>query len=176
MVKAWGIPIVLVLVLRLFVVEAFHIWPSGSMERTLLIGDFLFANKALYGAEIPFTTRRLPGIRAPVRGEIVVFRSPEVAGLSVVKRIAGVPGDTLAMVDNRLQRNGAWVHEPYVQRRAGRNDPADPRMRTWQVRYLADGRARWYRPTLRNWGPIVVPADSFFVMGDNRDDSYDSRY
>lgn len=173
--KNWGLPILVFLLLRTFVVEAFHIWPSGSMERTLLIGDFLFVNKALYGAEIPFTDRHLPAIREPQRGEIVVFRSPEEPDLTVVKRIVGMPGDTLAMADNVLYRNGRPAAEPYVKRLDG-PDPADPRMRAWQSQHLVGRTARHYRPTLRNWGPLVVPPDSFFVMGDNRDDSYDSRY
>ena len=176
MLKNWGIPILAFLLLRTFVIEAFHIWPSGSMERTLLIGDFLFVNKALYGAEVPFTDAHLPGLREPQRGEIVVFRSPEEPDLTVVKRIVGGPGDTLAMRQNVLLLNGTEVPERYARRRIGGPDPSDPRMRIWQSRYYVGSNPRSYRPTLHNWGPIVVPRDSFFVMGDNRDDSYDSRY
>ena len=174
--RNWGIPILAFLLLRTFVIEAFHIWPSGSMERTLLIGDFLFVNKALYGAEVPFTHAHLPAIREPERGEIVVFRSPEEPDLTVVKRILGAPGDTLEMRDNVLLRNGDQVDEPYVRRRPGTPDTGDPRMSVWQGRHYVGPSPRGYRPTLHNWGPIVVPPDSFFVMGDNRDDSYDSRY
>jgi len=174
--RNWGIPILVFLILRTFVVEAFHIWPSGSMERTLLIGDFLFVNKALYGAEVPFTHAHLPGIREPERGEIVVFRSPEEPDLTVVKRIVGAPGDTLEMRDNALLLNGSVIAEPYVRHRPGGPDAVDPRMRVWQSRYYIGPNPRSYRPSLHDWGPIVVPADSFFVMGDNRDDSYDSRY
>src|SRR6188472_64084 len=82
--------------LRTFLVEAFRI-PSGSMENTLLIGDFLFVNKTLYGAEIPLTNKHLPPVREPRRLDIVVFRSPEDAATNVVKRVVGMPGDTLAM-------------------------------------------------------------------------------
>jgi len=175
-VKSLAIAIVIFLVLRTFLIEAFRI-PSGSMENTLLIGDFLFVNKALYGAEIPFTGVRLPAFRDPRRNDLVIFQSVEEAHLTVVKRLIGMPGDTLAMDDNRLQVNGKAADEPWVIRTDPLSDHEDPKMRGWQVRYLTRDRdPRFYRPTLKNWGPIVVPPDSFFVMGDNRDNSYDSRY
>ena len=79
-----------------FLVEAFQI-PSGSMERTLLVGDFLFVNKALYGAEVPLVHARLPAVREPRRNDILVFDSVEEEGLKVVKRLIGMPGDTLHM-------------------------------------------------------------------------------
>jgi signal peptidase I len=170
------VPLGLFLVLRTFVIEGFHIWPSGSMERTLLIGDFLFVNKALYGAEIPVVHRRLPALRTPQRRDLVIFTSVEDPGLTVVKRVVGIGGDTLAMRANVLYINGVAIEEPYVERRSPELDPADPHMRAWQVRYYVGSDPAGYRPSLKNWGPIVVPPDSFFVMGDNRDDSYDGRY
>jgi signal peptidase I len=170
------VPVAIFLVLRTFVVEAFHIWPSGSMERTLLIGDFLFVNKALYGAEIPVLHRRMPALRAPERLDLVIFESVEEPGLTVVKRIVGIPGDTLAMRDNVLYRNGAAPEERYVQHVPLASEQRDPRMRDVQLPYYVGPDPAAYRPTSWNWGPIVVPPDSFFVMGDNRDDSYDSRY
>jgi signal peptidase I len=177
--RDWLKSILIALVIWFFVrsllVEAFRI-PSGSMENTLLIGDFLFVNKALYGAEIPIVHTRLPALREPGRFDIVVFYSPEEEGVNVVKRVIGMPGDTLAMVDGDLYLNGVGMPEPHAIRSGSRFDPEDPRMREWQVDYLVEGNPRSYRPTLRNWGPLVVPADSFFVMGDNRDNSYDSRY
>ena len=159
--------------LRSLLIEAFRI-PSGSMENTLLIGDFLFVNKALYGAEIPLVHKRLPAFREPVRGDVVIFDSKEEPGVNVVKRIIGMPGDTIRMEDNLVYINGKALDEPYAVRSG--SDREDPQMRAAQVRYLVDRGARTYRPTLWNWGPLLVPPDSFFVMGDNRDSSYDSRY
>ena len=174
-IKSILIALVIWFVVRSVLVEAFRI-PSGSMENTLLIGDFLFVNKALYGAEIPIVHRRLPAIREPERFDIVIFYSPEDPGVNVVKRVIGLPGDTLSMVDGDLHLNGAELEEPHATKMSARYDPEDPRMREWQVRHLVGQDPQSYRPSLRNWGPIAVPPDSFFVMGDNRDNSYDSRY
>jgi signal peptidase I len=164
--------------LRTFLVEAFRI-PSGSMENTLLIGDFLFVNKALYGAEVPIIHTRLPAVREPKRDDILVFDSVEEEGLKVVKRLIGMPGDTLSMENGELFRNGKRVNEPY----AVHSDPTrseDPiqraKMREWQLPHLVHRDPTAYQPDLQEWGPIVVPPDSFFMMGDNRDSSYDGRY
>ena len=147
------------------------------MEHTLLVGDFLFVNKALYGAEVPLIHRRLPAVREPRRGDIVVFDSRTEAGVKVVKRIVGMPGDTLQMKHAVLWRNGVAQSEGYVEHVDSADDPSDPGMREWQLEFLLTNVSRdTYHPTRDNWGPLVVPAGRYFVMGDNRDNSYDSRY
>ncbi|MEE8560730.1 MAG: signal peptidase I, partial [Gemmatimonadota bacterium] len=178
--KSILVAFVLFLVVRAFVVEAFQI-PTASMEGTLLVGDFLLVNKMVYGAEIPGTRARLPALGRPDRGDIVVFEPPPSAGqperTNYVKRIVGAPGDTLYMRDGILYRNGERADEPYAQHSRPFEDPYSPQFR-WQRTYLVrDGKNRSeYRPTRDNWGPIAVPGDRYFVMGDNRDNSEDSRY
>ncbi len=175
----WAKSIVIALVIWIFVralvVEGFHI-TSGSMERTLLIGDVLFVNKALYGAEIPLIKKRLPAVREPRRGDIVIFESVEEPDLTVIKRVVAVPGDTVAMLDAVVSINGIALHEPYVQTSGDNSDPADPNMLAWQARYFVGASPEDYRPTLRNFGPLAVPPDSFLVLGDNRGASYDGRF
>src|SRR5207248_10813734 len=110
--KILVVSIVLFLVIRTFFVEAFKI-PSGSMENTLQVGDFLLVNKLVYGAEVPFTHKRLPRLRDPKRGDVIVFEYPEDPTKNFVKRLVGLPGDTIQMRDATLIRNGAVVTEHY---------------------------------------------------------------
>jgi signal peptidase I len=175
--KSIAVALVVWFGLRTFLVEAFRI-PSGSMQNTLLIGDFLFVNKLLYGAEVPLTGARLPAVREPVRGDIIVFDSVE-EDLKVVKRLVGMAGDTLEMRQGVLWRNGAPLDEPYAVHsgsRRGEDPLMRARMREWQVKHFAGAVPQDYFPDLNDWGPVVVPAESLFVLGDNRDDSYDGRY
>lgn len=166
------------LVLRTFLFEAFRI-TSGSMERTMLTGDWLFVNKAIFGAPIPFTHVHTPAFREPRRGDIVVFRSVDTPGLDVVKRLIAVPGDTVAMKDGTVLLDGVAQSEPYVQHvDAAREETPDVReqMRRWELPYYIGRDTLGYFPGLQTWGPIVVPPGRYLMLGDNRDDSMDSRY
>lgn len=178
--KSIAVAFVLFILIRTFLVQAFKI-PTGSMEDTLLIGDFLLVNKAVYGAQIPGTEIRLPGFREIQRGDIVVFVYPDPYNEydpdpDYVKRVVGTPGDTLEMRAKALLVNGERFDEAYVEHLDGRDDQYRPQF-AWQRRFLAPGvDPAAYRPSRDDWGPIVVPPESYFVMGDNRDNSADSRY
>lgn len=173
--KSIAVAILLFLVIRTFVVEAFKI-PTGSMENTLLVGDWLLVNKAVYGTEVPFTGIRLPAFENPERGDIVVFKYPLDESQSYVKRVVGTPRDRVAMRRGELYVNGVRQAEAYVQHLQPDGDYYD-RQFEWQRRFLApEVDVDTYRPTRDDWGPIVVPEEKYFVMGDNRDNSQDSRY
>ncbi|HUK21423.1 MAG TPA: signal peptidase I [Gemmatimonadales bacterium] len=175
--RSLGMAVLLFFVLKTFLVEAFTI-PSGSMERTLLAGDFLFVNKAVYGAQIPGTRSRLPAFESPRRGDVIVFAYPKNPDLNYVKRVIGTPGDTIEMHAGRARVNGRLLQEGYVQRIDPTRDVADPEF-YWQRDYLltwSSDERRHYHPTRDNWGPLVVPPGKYFVLGDNRDNSADSRY
>ena len=173
---------------RQLLAEAFRI-PSGSMEPTLLVGDWLFVNKLRLGPHIPFTSHSLPGYAIPKRGDVVVFISPpqdatirispDQVTPTLVKRIVGVAGDTLLMRDGQLTVNGIDVPSPnsFVLPATVAEQPQA--IFTWQHRIEVRG-SRFGppvpAPSLHEWGPLVVPTGTFFMMGDNRDNSVDSRY
>ena len=171
--KSIAVAFVLFIGIRTFVVEAFKI-PTSSMEGTLLVGDFLLVNKVVYGAELPGTPIRLPALDEPHRGDVVVFTPPHEPDKNYVKRVVGEAGDTLQMQDKVLYVNGDPVAEPYARHSDVDGDAVHPDMQ-WQSNHLIASTRR-YRPTRDNWGPIVVPGGSYFVLGDNRDNSEDSRY
>ncbi len=119
---------------------------------------------------------QLPAFEDPERGDVVVFQYPLDPSKSYVKRVVGVPGDTLAMRRGDLYVNGVHQREAYVQHTQPNGDYYDPQF-DWQREYLAaEADPSTYRPTRDGWGPIVVPGERYFVMGDNRDNSQDSRY
>src|SRR5262249_33270974 len=151
--------------------------PTGSMENTLQVGDFLLVNKLIYGAPIPFTNKRLPRLRDPKRGDVIVFEFPQDPTKYLVKRLVGVPGDTLQMRDRTLIRNDTALVERYVEHTEPDMDPAPEDFR-WQRDYVVRtaAAASGYHPSRNNWGPLVVPKGSYFALGDNRDNSLDSRY
>jgi signal peptidase I len=172
-IRAILLGVALIFVIRTFIVEAFRI-PTGSMERTLLAGDFILVNKAAYGTRLPFLPFRIPGLAQPGRGDVVVFTPPHDAGKHYVKRLIGLPGDTVEMARHAVRVNGVRIDEPYA-RNSGRADVYPPGS-LWQCRHTVLRRGDWCHPSRDSWGPIVVPSDRYLVLGDNRDESEDSRY
>jgi len=152
------IAVALAMVLRTFVIQAFKI-PSASMEPTLLIGDHILVNKFIYGIKVPFTDIRMFQFAKPHRGDIVVFITPEDKDLSFwdqrdfIKRVVGIEGDFLEIKDKKVYING----KPWEDNFAVHRDPGIHKERD-------------------TFGPITVPKDSLFMMGDNRDHSNDSRF
>lgn len=177
---AVGAVAAVVFLLRAFAVQVYGI-TTPSMAGTLRSGDYVITSNAIFGARIPFTPRSLPALREPQQGEVVVFDDDEPGpGTPIIKRIIGMPGDTLRMVGRRVLRNGVALHEPYLARPSTSDEPLHfdgPHGVRWHLDALAPVANRAaYRPTRDNWGPLVVPAGHYFVMGDNRDWSVDSRY
>jgi signal peptidase I len=148
--------LILALVIRAYVIQAFKI-PSGSMIPTLLIGDHILVNKFIYGTTIPFTDKRILILRNPEKGDIIVFKYPENPKKDFIKRVIATGGDVIEEKNKVVYVNGQALKEPYAVHsdasvRPPGNDPRD------------------------NFGPIKVPKGKLFMMGDNRDQSYDSRY
>ena len=156
--EAIAIAVLLALVIRSLVVQAFTI-PSGSMMDTLLVGDYILVNKFLYGPELPLIDWRMPAIRDPRRGDIIVFKYPQDEKRDFIKRIVATPGERVQVRGHQVLVNGKPLREPYTKF-------ADSGVRGGET-YC--GYAYGCEPTL-------VPPDSYFVMGDNRDNSQDSRY
>ena len=148
--------LVLTLFLRAFVIQAFRI-PSASMQDTLLIGDFLFVNKFEYGPKIPFTHIRLPGLRAPRRGDVIVFQFPQDPTKDFIKRCVATGGETLEVRNKQVYVDGKPLRESYAIH-------SDPSVRPAGYDYRD------------NFGPVTVARRQMFMMGDNRDNSNDSRY
>ncbi len=149
--EALIIALVLAFFIRTFLFQAFTI-PSGSMLETVQIGDYLLVNKFSYGVKNPFTGNYLIERDGPQLGDIIVFKYPGDPSVDYIKRVEGLPGDVIEVRDKELYRNGELVREDYVQ----------------HIHPTTIGR-------LDNIGPITVPEDEYFVMGDNRDNSEDSR-
>jgi signal peptidase I len=148
--------LVLALVIRTFVIQAFKI-PSGSMEPTLKIGDHLLVKKFIYGIKIPFTSINLFPWKSPQRGDVIVFIYPLDPDKDFIKRVIGVGGDTVSIVNKKLYINGVEAPDPHA-------------VYSENTILLGDMQK------LDNFGPVTVPKGSLFVMGDNRDRSFDSRF
>jgi len=148
--------LVLTAVLRAFVIQAFRI-PSESMRDTLLVGDFLFVNKFEYGPKIPFTHVRLPGLHPPRRGDVIVFQFPQDPSKDFIKRCIATGGETVEVREKEVYVNGKKLNEPYARH-------TDPNIRPAGFDFRD------------NFGPFTVPKGEMFMMGDNRDNSNDSRY
>ena len=190
-VKSLAGAVLIYLVINTFLIAAYRI-PSGSMIPTLLIGDWLFVNKAVYGPHIPFTNAHLPSFSEPRRGEVIVFVSPYQADEAargddptptLVKRMVGMPGDTLYMRAGLLHVNGVAQRQGFgivskPSERGVQPTSSDP-LFDWQHKVeLKQSRfgAPPAQPQLDNWGPLVVPTGHYFMMGDNRYESKDSRF
>jgi signal peptidase I len=174
-VKSLAIALVLFFFIRSFILHTFVII-SGSMEETLLVGDLLLVNRAAVGSPIPGTSMRVPGYSQPKRDDVLVFDPHHEEDMKLVKRLIGLPGDTLEMREKALFINGESKDEPYAEYIDGSPGLTDPIM-LWQRDHLLSGADRnAYQPTRDDWGPIVVPEGYYFMLGDNRDASYDSRY
>jgi signal peptidase I len=158
--EAIAIAILLALVIRTLIVQAFTI-PSGSMMDTLLVGDYILVNKFLYGPELPLTDYRLPALRHPDRGDIIVFKYPQDEKRDFIKRIVALPGEQVLIRGAQVVVNGKPLAEPYTKKI---DSP------------LGHGGQPAYCGYAYGCEPTTVPADSYFVMGDNRDNSQDSRY
>ena len=150
------IALIAALIIRAYVVQAFKI-PSGSMENTLLIGDHILVNKFIYGTTIPFSDKRVLVFKKPERGDIIVFKYPENPKKDFIKRVIAIGGDKIESKNKIIYINGKATKEPYVRHTDSTILPHEFGARD-------------------NFGPIVIPENKFFVMGDNRDQSHDSRF
>jgi len=158
-IESFGIALILALIIKCSVVEAYKI-PSGSMEDTLLIGDFLLANKFIYGSKvpIPFTDIHLPALREPKPGDIVIFKYPKNTKVNYIKRCVAVEGQTVEIRNKVLYVDGKRFPDPPL------------------TKYTDRGTRSPGRDSRDNFGPKKVPKGHLFMMGDNRDNSADSRY
>ena len=144
------IAVLIALVVRAFIVQAFKI-PSSSMEPTLLVGDHILVNKFIYGIRIPYTNIKFFQYRKPKRGDIIVFVFPKDRRKDFIKRVIGTEGEKVEILRNKIYINNELIDDPW-------------------------GHFGMPRPSMEDFGPVKVPEGSLFVMGDNRDNSQDSRF
>lgn len=182
--EALTIAILLALFIRTFIIEAFKI-PSGSMKPTLLIGDHLLVNKFNYGIKLPFLDKYIIRFKKPERGDVVVFKYPKEESVDYIKRVIGVEGDIIEIRNNQL----------YVNNKKIENQPIEKKVKKQLIDIYNDNEmsdADAYQEVIGKkqhiildqpnknknefFGPVTVPKNSIFAMGDNRDNSQDSRY
>jgi signal peptidase I len=154
--EAIFIAILLALFIRAFIVQAFKI-PSGSMKPTLQIGDHILVNKFTYGIKLPFTDITIVSLGEPERGDIIVFEYPVEPDKDFIKRVIGLPGDVVEIREKKVYINGEAIDQGYTQYTENHIIPGEINPRD-------------------NFGPVAVPDKAYFVLGDNRDNSYDSRF
>ncbi len=155
-IEAIVIALLIAFFIRTFVVQAYKI-PSGSMKPTLLVGDHILVNKFIYGIKVPYFRNTLVSIKEPRKGDIVVFIYPEDRGKDFIKRVIATSGDTVEIRNKKIYLNGRLFQDTHGVH-------AD--------QFILPGSIQ----PRDNFGPVTVPKDSLFVMGDNRDQSYDSRF
>ncbi len=154
--EAAAIAVILALFIRTFVIQAFKI-PSGSMIPSLLVGDHILVNKFIYGIKIPFINKTLIPISTPHRNDVIVFIFPKDKSKDFIKRVIGLPGETLKIINGKIYINEKLFDDEYGI-------------------YSDSQEQRLINPTKSNYGPTKIPAGHLFVMGDNRDNSHDSRF
>jgi len=150
------IAVLIALFIRTFIVQAFKI-PSSSMEPTLLVGDHILVSKFIYGAKIPLTDIKLFKFKNPKRGDIIVFVYPKDRSKDFIKRVIGSEGEKVEIIRNKIYINDKLINDPW-----GHYDEKSDWIRSLQ--------------SVEKFGPVIVPKDSLFVLGDNRDNSQDSRF
>jgi len=171
--EALAIAVILALFIRTFIIQAFKI-PSGSMKSTLLIGDHLLVNKFIYGIRVPFIDKYIIQFKKPERGDVVVFKWPEDESKDFIKRVVGIEGDTIEIKDDILYVNKKRVEQTFSGKftdESIRNADIFEEVIGDNKHFILDQLTK-----KENYGPVTVPENSIFVMGDNRDNSQDSRY